>query len=154
MTESERVELARRLFVDGWSGGSPESPLAFLTDDAVMRDIVGHPGAMVGHEEIVAFFGPVAPNLKVLPEEFFPNDDGVALTWMAYIRVPADPASGHPEPGYLCGEGMSRLEFRDGKVSLEIDYWHGPQGRCDDWEAHFEARRKMTRAELGATTGA
>jgi hypothetical protein len=55
---------------------------------------------------------------------------------------------------YLCGEGMSRLEFRDGKVCLEIDYWKGPQGKCDDCEAHFEARRAMSRSERGAITGA
>jgi hypothetical protein len=39
-------------------------------------------------------------------------------------------------------------------VSLEIDYWKGPQGTCDDATSHFEARRKLSRQELGATSGA
>ena len=54
---------------------------------------------------------------------------------------------------WLCGEGMSRLEFRDGKVSLEIDYWNGPQGMCDDWRTHFETRKAMSPEQRGAISG-
>ena len=153
MTEAEQIELARKLFEEGWSGGKPESPLPYLTDDAVMRDILGHPEAMVGHEAIVAFFAPVAPALKVMPEEYFLNEDGLALTWMAYIEITGDQHGPENVGRWLCGEGMSRLEFLEGKVSLEIDYWKGPQGMCDDWREHFEARKRMTRAERGATPG-
>ena len=120
MNHSERIELARRLFEEGWSGGTPESPLPFLTEDAVMRDILGHPEAMRGHEEISAFFGPVARVLKVMPEEYFINERGVSLTWVSYIEI-LDESHGPENKGrFLCGEGMSRLEFRDGRVSLEI----------------------------------
>ncbi|MAE93085.1 MAG: hypothetical protein CL910_00350 [Deltaproteobacteria bacterium] len=154
MTDADRIELARRLFEEGWSGGKPESPLPFLTEDAVMRDILGHPEAMHGHEAIVAFFGPVAQALKVMPEEYFVNERGIALTWMAYIEI-LDESRGPENKGrFLCGEGMSRLEYRDGKVSLEVDYWKGPQGICDDWKAHLEARRAMSPEERGAVTGA
>ncbi len=154
MTDEERIELARRLFEEGWSGGKPESPLAFLTDDCVMRDILGHPEAMRGHDAIVAFFAPVAPALKVMPEEYFVSADGVSLTWMAYIEIMDDHQGPENKGRYLCGEGMSRLEYREGKVSLEIDYWKGPQGMCDDWKAHLEARRALTREQRGAVTGA
>ncbi len=154
MTDEERIELARRLFEEGWSGGKPESPLPFMTEDAVMRDILGHPEAMRGHEAIMAFFGPVAAALKVMPEEYFVNERGVSLSWMAYIEIMDDHQGPENKGRYLCGEGMSRLEYRDGKVSLEIDYWKGPQGMCDDWEAHLEARRAMTPDERGAVTGA
>jgi hypothetical protein len=154
MIGEKELEVARRLFEEGWSGGTPESPLPFFTDDVVMRDILGHPEAMVGHGQIVDFFAPVAKNLKVWPEEYFVSDDGVALTWMAYIHVDNE-AHGKENVGkWLCGEGMSRLEFRDGKVCLEIDYWKGPQGVCDDCTTHFEKRRGMSRAGLGAVTGA
>lgn len=153
MTDAERIELSRKLFEEGWSGGKPEAPLPFLTDDIVMRDIVAHPGAMRGHEAIMAFFGPVAANLKVMPEEYFLNEEGLSLTWVAYIAI-KDEAHGPENKGrYLCGEGMSRLEFRGDKVCLEIDYWHGPQGMVDDWESHLAARRAMPREERGARTG-
>ena len=153
MTDAERIELARGLFEEGWSGGKPESPLRFLTHDAVMRDILGHPEAMRGHDAIVAFFRPVATALKVMPEEYFVNERGVALSWMAYIEILDDSQGPENKGRFLCGEGMSRLEFRDGKVSLEIDYWNGPQGMVDDWESHFEGRKKMTPEERGARTG-
>lgn len=148
------LEVARRLFDDGWSGGHREAPLPFLTEDAVMRDILGHPEAMRGHAAIVEFFGPVAPYLRVWPEEYFVSDHGVSLTWMAYIHIDNDLHGPENRGRWLCGEGMSRLEFRGGKVSLEIDYWKGPQGICDNATSHFEARRKLSRADLGATTGA
>jgi len=154
VTDAERIELARRLFEEGWSGGKRESPLPFLTEDAVMRDILAHPEALRGHEAIMNFFGPVAPFLKVMPEEYFVNEEGVSLTWMAYIHIVDDNHGPENKGRYLCGEGMSRLEYRDGLVSLEIDYWKGPEGKCDDWRAHLDARRAMSREERGAATGA
>jgi len=147
------LELARRLFEDGWSGGHPEAPLPFLTDDVVMRDLATHAGPMRGHAAIVEFFGPMAELLKVWPEEYFVGDDGISLTWMAYIHITNDHQGKENRGKWLCGEGMSRLQFRDGKVSLEIDYWHGPQGICDDAETHFRARRALSREALGARTG-
>jgi hypothetical protein len=153
MTETQRIELTRKLFEEGWSGGTPESPLPFLTEDAVMRDILGHPEPMRGHTEIAAFFAPVAKVLRVMPEEYFLNGDGLALTWIAYIEITGDSHGPENRGRYLCGEGMSRVEFSGDRVCLEIDYWKGPQGMCDDWRAHFEGRRQMTRAERGATPG-
>ena len=153
MTEAEQIELAGRLFVEGWSGGTPEAALPFLTDDIVMRDILGHPDAMLGHSAIVDFVKPVAAVLKVLPEEYFSNEQGLALTWMAYIEI-RDESHGPENKGrWLCGEGMSKLEFRGEKVSLEIDYWKGPQGICEDWREHFERRQRMTPTERGAIPG-
>ena len=153
MTDAERIELARRLFEEGWSGDSPESPLAFMTEDAVMRDVLGHPEAMRGHQEILNFFSPVAKVLRVLPEEFFLNERGVSLTWMAYIEITNDHHGPENKGRFLCGEGMSRLEFREDLVCLEIDYWHGPQGMCDDWQQHREARKKMPPEVRAATPG-
>jgi hypothetical protein len=153
MTDAERIELARQLFEEGWSGGTAEAPLQFMTEDAVMRDLLGHPGAMRGHEAIKTFFGPVAECLKVMPEEYFVNADGVSLTWVAYIEITNDLHGAENKGRWLCGEGMSRLEYAGDKVSLEIDYWHGPQGMVDDWASHLEERRGLSRAERGARTG-
>jgi hypothetical protein len=152
MGESE-IEIARKLFEEGWSGPNRQAPLRFMTEDAVMRDILGHAEALNGHEEIGNFYGPVAGLLRVWPEEYFVSENGVSLTWMAYIEITNDLHGEENRGKYLCGEGMSRLEFADGKVSLEIDYWNGPQGICDDRDAHFAARRALSRAELGAVTG-
>ena len=125
-------------------------PSAHLYED----DILGHPEAMRGHAQIVGFFAPVARNLRVWPEEYFLSAEGIALTWMAYIHIDDEQHGLENRGRWLCGEGMSRLEFRDGKVCLEIDYWRGPQGMCDDARSHFEARRELSRAERGAATGA
>lgn len=154
MTDEEKIEVARRLFEEGWSGDSPESPLPFLTDDVVMRDIVTHVDAMHGHQGILDFFTPAAGKLKVMPEQYFLNERGVALTWMAYLPILNDHHGAENEGRWLCGEGMSLLEFRDCKVCLEIDYWHGPQGMCDDWQQHLDARRAMTSVARGAISGA
>ncbi len=154
MTDEAKIELARRLFEEGWSGDSPESPLQFLSDDVVMRDIVAHVDAMHGHQAIVDFFGPGAGNLKVMPEQYYLNERGVALTWMAYLHIINDHHGAENKGKWLCGEGMSLLEFRGDKVCLEIDYWHGPQGMCDDWRSHLDARKAMSPGELGAISGA
>ncbi len=153
MVGESEIELARRLFVEGWSGGHAEAPLPFLTEDAVMRDIAGHPGPLRGHQEIKNFYGPVAALLKVWPEEYFCSDDGLSLTWMAYIYIDNELHGAENRGRWLCGEGMSRLEFAGDLVSLEIDYWNGPQGKCDDPAADFERRRRLSRRELGASTG-
>jgi len=155
VTEAE-IEVGRRLFVEGWGGDTPEAPLQFMTEDVVMRDILGHPNAMHGHQGVIDFWGKSAGHLKVPPEEFFVSDNGASLAWMAYVRIRKD-RLGDKFPDkigwWACGEGMSRLEFRDGLVCLEVDYWAGPQGVCQDWEAHLNARAVMSRAEVGAITG-
>lgn len=153
MTDEERIELARRLFEEGWSGSHAEAALPFLTEDIVMRDTLGHPEAMRGHEAIVNFVRPVAGALKVMPEEYFVNEHGVALTWVAYLRIDNDQHGPENKGRWLCGEGMSRLEYRDDLVCLEIDYWKGPQGMCDDWKSHLEERRGLPREQRGARTG-
>ncbi len=151
--KSAELETARRLFEEGWSGGHAEAPFPFLTDDVVMRDILAHPEAMRGHAAIATFFGLVAKKLRVWPEEYFVSENGIALTWMAYIRIEGDEAGAENRGRWHCGEGMSRLEFRDGKVCLEIDYWRGPQGICDDALRHFEERRRLSREQRGARSG-
>lgn len=153
MAGKAEIEIAKRLFEEGWCADDPSAPLQYMTDDVVMRDILGHPEALRGHEAVRDFWQAVAGKLTIIPEEYFTNERGVALTWMAYIRT-LDDGSGSEDGGkWLCGEGMSRLEFRDGKVCLEIDYWNGPQGRCDDWREHLAARQAMTPEERGATPG-
>lgn len=153
VTKAE-IEIGKRLFLEGWGGKTPESFVPFVTDDFLMRDILGHAQPMRGHQEVIDFWGHAAGILRVIPEEIFTNDNGMSMTWMAYIQITDDSKGPENKGRWQCGEGMSRLEFRNGKVCLEVDYWNGPQGICDDWEAHFKRREAMTRAERGAITGA
>jgi hypothetical protein len=143
------IECARRLFEEGWFSDDPYAPTRFMTDDAVMRDIAGHPEALVGHDEIAEFWAPIAGRLRLPIEELFVSEDGIVVLWFAYVRFETA-----PDAPWHCGEGCSRLEFRHGLVSLEIDYWHGPQGTCDDWEVHFAARQALSRRERGQHSGA
>ena len=152
MVGQAEVEIARKLFEEGWSGGHVDAPLQFMTEDVVMRDIVGHAEPMRGHDAVREFWAAAAPTLKVLPEELYVADSGVVVLWMAYGKIPDDASENAGRWG--TAEGMSRLEFRDGKVCLEVDYWHGGQGVCDDWQAHWDARRARPWRELGAITGA
>ena len=148
VSEAE-IEIGKRLFIEGWGGETPEAPLQFMTEDVVMRDILGHAEAMRGHQEVVDFWGQAAGNLRVPPEEIYVSENGMSMTWMAYVRM----TDGENKGKWMCGEGMSRLEFRDGLVCLEVDYWNGPQGMCDDWEEHLNARAAMTPEQLGQITG-
>ncbi len=149
----EEIEVGIKLFEEGWGGEKPEAPLQFMTEDVVMRDIVGHPEAMRGHQAVVDFWGRSAGILRVPPEEIFVGEDGITLTWMAYIQIRDDSAGPENKGRWHCGEGVSLLAFRDGKVCLEVDYWHGPQGICDNWEEHLAARKAMSLADRGAISG-
>ncbi|MCC6382890.1 MAG: hypothetical protein IT304_10305, partial [Dehalococcoidia bacterium] len=71
MIGEREIEVARRLFVEGWGGNHPDDPLQFMTEDCVMRDVVGHSEAMRGYDAIRAFWGASAGRLKVPPEDVF-----------------------------------------------------------------------------------
>ena len=106
MAGRAEIELARKLFEQGWGGADADAPLRFMTEDAVMRDILGHPDALRGHDAIRNFWSAIAGGLRVMPEEYFSNERGVALSWMAYIEI-CDESRGAENKGkWLCGEGM------------------------------------------------
>ena len=152
------LETARKLFEEGgWSSGDAYGPDQWFAGDAVMRDIVGHAGALNGLEEIREFWASkrVGITLRVPVEELYVAEGhrGVAVLWMAYGQI-ADEEHEHYGKWFTF-EGMSRLEFNDeGKVTLEVDYHHGVQGVTDSWVAHWNARRARPWTELGSITGA
>ena len=158
--EPRDLEASRKLFEEGgWSSGDPYGPDQWFTEDAAMRDIVWHAEALKGHEEIRSFWArqKTGITLRVPVEELYAAEDhhGAAVLWMAYWQIMDDSEGPENKGEWRCTEGMSRLEFDDGgKVILEVDYWHGQQGICDSWVAHWNRRRAMSREELGATTGA
>lgn len=145
---AREIEVANQLFWEGWSSDDPYAPTRFMTDDVVMRDIAKHE-AIFGHEAIAERWRHVAGRMKLPVEQIFVNDDGIVVLWFVYVRI----VDGEHAGKYAMGEGTSRLEFRDGLVSLEIDYWHGRQGMCDDWEAHFAARQALSTYDRGRVSG-
>ena len=150
MTITQReIDCANGLFWDGWCGSDPYGPTKYMTDDVVMRDIAKHE-AIVGHEAIANRWRHVAGRMRLPIEELFVNEHGIVVLWFVYVQI----ADGEHAGKWAIGEGMSRLEFRDGKVCLEIDYWHGRQGMCDSWDEHFAARRALPRAARGFVSGA
>ncbi|MFM7755331.1 MAG: nuclear transport factor 2 family protein [Actinomycetota bacterium] len=119
------IELATRLFA-AWSSGDVDAPGAFLHPDAVLYDIVG--GEHRGWPSIREFFGSglkVWRDLVLAPEQFWTNDDGVAVNWVMSATVPESMATAfgsHNVGKKWRSEGMSWLRIADGKVLREVDY--------------------------------
>jgi steroid delta-isomerase-like uncharacterized protein len=120
-----RIELARDLFA-AWSSGDPDAPARFLHPDAVLYDIVG--GEHQGWPAIREFFARGLtswPDLVLAPEQFWTNDDGVALSWVmtATVTDAGAPRVGEANIGKTWrSEGMTWLRIVDGRVAREVDY--------------------------------
>ena len=154
MVGKEEIEVARRLFEEGWSSGNPEAVRRFLTEDVVLRDVLSGAEAIRGWANVYGLWEDASGTLRIPVEDIFLSASGVSLTWVAYAQLNDDSEGPENRGKWRVGEGMSRLEFRDGKVCLQVNYWNGSQGIVADWKTHWETRRQMTAAERGAVTGA
>ena len=120
-----RIQLATDLFA-AWSSGNPDAPEPYLHPDAVLYDIVG--GEHQGWPAIRAFFAQgivVWPDLALIPDQFWTNDDGVALSWVmsATVGEAGTKQLGEDAKGKKWrSEGMTWLRIVDGKVAREVDY--------------------------------
>jgi len=148
ITEHE-IQVAKDLFNIGWSSDDPFGPTYYMTPDVVMRDIASRPEAIVGTQAIVDRWKHNAGKMRLPVEEVFVSGDGVMVQWFVYVLR----SSGEHEGHWATGEGVSLLHFRDGLVSHEVDYWHGIQGYCADWEAHFAARTALGNPARSAVSG-
>lgn len=150
---AHEIQVAKDLFNIAWSGDDPYGPTRYMTADVRMRDIAmkGGPEAIVGADAIANRWKHVAGRMRLPAEDVFvnPDDDSIIVQWFCYVRHDEGEHAGK----WDMGEGVSLLQFRDGLVSLEVDYWHGRQGRCDDWQAHFAARQALGRVERGRVSG-
>ncbi len=126
MAGEAEIEIAKKLFA-AWSSGDADAPREFLTEDAVLYDIVaGTPKE--GWPAIREFFGKtleMSQGLVLAPQEFWVNERGVAVSWIM-SAVAGDLFGPEASGKSWRTEGMSTLEFRDGKVCREVDYHHGP----------------------------
>ncbi len=120
--QDARIQLATDLF-KAWSSGNADAPRPYLSEDAVLEDIVG--GKFQGWPAIRKFFADgVAkwPDLKLEPTQFWVSDDGVALTW-TMTATQVGPEFGPDAVGKVWrSPGMSFLVIKNGKVVREVDY--------------------------------
>ena len=126
MAGQAEIEVAKKLFL-AWSSGDADAPREYMTEDAVLYDVVAGDDK-VGWPAIRDFFaGGVVhwPDLDLTPEKFWTNDNGVALTWLMTATVTDDRFGAEAKGKKWSSPGMSYLEFRDGKVCYEVDYHHG-----------------------------
>ncbi|HJP40787.1 MAG TPA: nuclear transport factor 2 family protein [Dehalococcoidia bacterium] len=126
MAGQKEIEIATKLF-EAWSSGDADAPAQYLTEDCVLRDIVAGEDK-VGWPAIREFFaaGLVgAPDLILIPDEFWVNDDGVAFTWDMSATITHEMFGAENKGKKWQSPGMTYLEFRGDKVSLEVDYHHG-----------------------------
>jgi ketosteroid isomerase-like protein len=123
VTEQRRIEIARRLF-EAWSSGDPDAPEPFLTPDGVLDDVAS--GRFEGWPAIRAFFarglGRTA-NLTLVPDEFWSNDDGLALHYVMSGDVVLAESFGPEHVGRRWSVPcMSYLRFRGDRVCFEADF--------------------------------
>src|SRR5262245_3615327 len=126
---AKRIEVARKLF-EGWSSGNPDAPEPYMTPDAVLHDVAS--GRFEGWPAIRAFFASGLSrwdDLELKPDEFWTNDDGLALHYIMSATV-KDPARFGPEfvGQRWAVEVMSSLRFEGDRVCYEADF-HAPGAR-------------------------
>ena len=126
MAGQAEIEIAKKLFA-AWSSGNVDDAAEFLTEDAVLHDIV-EGSDKVGWPAIREFFGfalKVSPDLVLEPNAFWVSDEGLAVRWHMSATVTNDMFGPEAKGKKWHSDGMSTLEFRDGKVCREVDYHHG-----------------------------
>ena len=120
--DDPRISIAEKLFA-AWSSGDADAPAKYLAPDAILYDIVG--GEHKGWPAIRAFFATGIkkwPDLALVPDQYWVNDTGVALSWVMTATV-TDEAFGPKAKGnQWASAGMTWLAFDGDKVVREVDY--------------------------------
>jgi len=119
----ERIEIAKRLFA-GWSSGNPDAPRDLMTPDAILHDIAS--GTFKGWPAIRDFFASGLSrwdDLQLVPDEFWSNDDGLALHYVmsATVKDPSIYGAEHVGKKWSV-EVMSFLRFDGDRVCFEADF--------------------------------
>lgn len=118
-----RIEIARNLLA-GWSSGNPDAPQHLMTPDAVLHDIAS--GTFEGWPAIRKFFAAGLAkwdDLQLVPDEFWTNDDGVAVHYVMSATVRDSSMYGAEFVGRTWSvEVMSFLRFDGDRVCYEADF--------------------------------
>jgi len=122
--DQHRIEIATRLFDEGWSSGDPDASEQFWTPAGTLFDVAS--GTFEGWPAIRAFFAnglERTRNLALVPEEFWVNETGLAVR----CRMSGDivrPESYGPE--YVGRRWsvlvLSYLRFDGDRVCYEADF--------------------------------
>ena len=105
------------------AAATPTLPAQYLTPDAVLYDIVG--GEHKGWPAIRKFFATGIekwPDLALVPDQYWVNDTGVALSWVMTATVQDETFGPEAKGNQWCSSGMTWLVFDGGKVIREVDY--------------------------------
>jgi hypothetical protein len=141
MPHQDRVARAAGLFA-AWSSGDVDAPRAFLTEDAVLDDVIG--GVHRGWSAIRAYFQHGLdryPDLRLVPTgDFWYRDDGLALTWVMSASVRDDSFGAEARGLRWAARGMSYLVFDGDLVAHEVDY-HDAGERQRSIEAQLRERQ-------------
>ena len=120
---NHRVDIARRLFA-GWSSGDPDAPEAYFAPDGVLDDVAS--GRFEGWPAIRAFFArgmSRTGNLALVPQQFWANDDGLAVHYEMSGDVILADTFGPQYVGRRWRVGcMSYLRFDGDRVVYEADF--------------------------------
>lgn len=120
---AHRIEIATKLF-EGWSSGDPDGPAPFFAPDGVLDDVAS--GRFEGWPAIRAFFArglTRTANLTLVPDEFWANDDGLALHYVMSGDVVLPESFGPEYVGRRWSVGcMSFLRFDGDRVCYEADF--------------------------------
>jgi hypothetical protein len=126
MAGDAEIAIARELF-GAWSSGEIDAPARYLTDDAVLYDVV-EGSEKVGWPAIRGFYAnslKIFPDLVLAPVEFWINERGIALSWKLTATMRGETFGPDHAGKRFLSDGMSSLEFRGDKVCREVDYHHG-----------------------------
>jgi ketosteroid isomerase-like protein len=130
MEHDQRIDVAKKLFA-GWSSGDADAPERHMTPDAVLDDMAS--GKFEGWPAIREFFGKGLArwdDLQLLPDEFWANDDGLAVHYVMSATVKDPTIFGAEHVGKKWSvEVMSYLRFDGDRVCYEADF-HSPNGRA------------------------
>jgi hypothetical protein len=119
-----RIEIATRLFTDGWSAGDPDAPEHFWVPDGTLDDVAS--GKFEGWPAIRAFFAnglTRTRNLTLAPDEFWVNDDGLAVHYTMSGEVVRPESYGEQYVGRRWSVPvMSYLRFEGDRICYEADF--------------------------------
>jgi len=82
MLGEAEIEIAKKLFA-AWSSGDPDAPAEFLTEDAVLHDIVAG-SDKVGWPAVREFFQgalTISPGVVLEPDAFWVGGTSLAVRW-------------------------------------------------------------------------
>jgi ketosteroid isomerase-like protein len=118
-----RIDLASGLFA-AWSAGDADAPEPFWAPDGVLEDVAS--GTFEGWPAIRAFFASGltrTANLSLAPDEFWANDDGLAVRYVMSGDVVKPETFGPEHVGRRWAVPvMSHLRFDGDRVCYEADF--------------------------------